>query len=104
MAKFLIPLIVLLSFTIASAAPFLVCDPQADVDYYKIYSNGQLVADNVAPDQSGTFGFKYDLQGLTPGSYEWTAEACNAWGCSSLSDPYISPTVLSPPESLRLAM
>lgn len=90
--------IVLLFTTTAWAGPFLVCDSppvNEQVTSYNIYKDGIL---------EGTFDgetLNYDLQGVTPGAYDWTAEACNVWGCEITPDPYISPLAVEAPQGLR---
>ncbi len=84
----------------ASAAPFLVCDPQAGVDYYKIYQDNVLLVDNHLAEADGSL--RYDLQDITPGSYAWHVEACNDWGCKRTVDPYISDGAITAPQNLRL--
>jgi hypothetical protein len=89
-------------FNAAWAGPFLVCDPPAidqDVEYYQIYQHGTLIADQIDPESDGSV--RYDMEGMTPGSYKFTAKACNIWGCSADSNPYISPGVAIPPSGLR---
>ena len=84
---------------LAWGAPFLVADPPSgngQITHYKIYKDAVLEGTSTGEVLS------YDLVGVTPGEYDWTAEACNVWGCSSLSDPYISPSQASPPSSLNV--
>ena len=90
-----------LSFVIATAAyasPYLVADaPPAEqqITSYKIYKNA------VFHDSFDGETLNYDLMGVVPGAYDWTAEACNVWGCSAISDPYISPSAAGPPLNLN---
>lgn len=107
MKKFiLLPIILLGLFGIYAnvmASPFLVCDPQSDVEHYEVFKDGILLDANVQPDSTGQYGFKYDLQGITPAQYEFTVKACNtAWGCSPLSDPYVSPSPANKPSGLEM--
>ncbi len=94
-------LLILLIPMIATAAPFLVCDaplPEQEITYYNVYKDAVL---------EGTFDgevLHYDLAGITPGAYNWTAEACNVWGCSLTSDPYISPSGAGQPLNTRMAL
>ncbi|MBW2411893.1 MAG: hypothetical protein JRF72_19025 [Deltaproteobacteria bacterium] len=81
------------------ANPFLVCDPQTGVAEYEIYMDGVRMGN--APAQADG-SLLYDLQGITPGQYTWTATACNEWGCSELSDPYESPAPVGKPSGVRL--
>jgi hypothetical protein len=45
---------------------------------------------------------KYDLNGTTPGMYEYTAKACNIWGCSGTANPTMSPGAASAPLNIKL--
>lgn len=87
--------------TIVLAAPFLVCDPQAGVDYYHIYQDGVQIGADILAQPDGSL--HYDLSAIAPGAYDWTAEACNVWGCEITPNPYVSPGAMSPPQNLRLA-
>lgn len=92
----------------AIAAPFLVCDPQADVDYYVVTGlPAPIDGSHVAPDSTGTFGFKLDLGTLPVGGpYAIKAKACNnAWGCSADSLPFVftRPAALTTPADVRLS-
>jgi hypothetical protein len=89
-----------------NAAPFLVCDPplaEEQIISYKIYQDGVEVA-TVLKDESGEYGFEYDLNGVSPGAYSFTAEAVNAWGASAPSDPYMSPADASRPAGLKMTL
>ena len=93
--------IIVLSALDSDAAPFLVCDPQTNVDTYKVFIDGVEVANDVPAESDGSL--RYHLFGLEPGAYEFKASACNAWGCSDPSDPYVSPPAATVPSNLRLA-
>jgi hypothetical protein len=91
--------IIFLAFaSMADAAPFLVCDPppaEQQITSYNIYKDAVL---------EGTYDgeiLNYDLAGITPGAYDWTAEACNVWGCEITPDPYISPSAATSPLNLN---
>jgi hypothetical protein len=98
MKKLLIFAIILFSTTVW-ASPFLVADPppaEQEVTSYNIYVDSVLV---------GTFDgevLNYDLEGMTPGVYSFTAEGCNAWGCSTISNPYISPALAGELQNMRM--
>ena len=85
---------------LAIASPFLICDPQDGVETYTIYQDGAELAQNIIPEEDGSF--KYDLSGMAPGAYEFTAKACNVWGCSNASVPFVSPGGLSTPIDLQM--
>ena len=101
----LVCLLVSLPVTVL-AAPFLVCDPQAGVEYYTV--SGLPAAINtthINPDPTGTYGFKLDLATLVPGNYTVKANACTAlWGCSADSAPFgfVRPASATGPLNLRL--
>lgn len=96
----LLILIMLASAGLVNAAPFLICDPQNGVDTYNIYIDGTSVANDITAEPDGSV--RYDLQGITPGQYQFTAEACNVWGCSEVSDPFVSPAATAKPSGLLL--
>ena len=76
-----------------SADPFLVCDDPPAVEQvtgYEVFQDGVSLGITPAP-------LSFDLQGVTPGAYDFTATAINAWGSSSPSNPYISPASASQP-------
>lgn len=100
--KTLLVIIGLLSYnTLAFAAPFLICDPQADVEKYEVYQDGVEIATDVQAQPDGSL--RYDLIDITPGSYEFNAKACDVWGCSALSaNPTQSPAPSSPPTGLEM--
>lgn len=91
----------------AFAAPFLVCDPQAGVEYYVVTGLPAAIdASRIPPDASGTFGFKLDLGPLAVGSYTVKAKACaGVWGCSADSSPFVftKPALSTAPVNVRLA-
>ena len=100
--KTLLVIIGLLSYnTLAISAPFLICDPQAGVDKYEVYQDGSEIATDIPAQPDGSL--RYDLAGVTPGSYEFNAKACDVWGCSALSaNPTQSPAPSSPPTGLEM--
>jgi len=86
----------------AWSAPFLVCDPPDPAEQvisYIVYQDGVLFA---SPTAETDGSLRIDLQGITPGAYEWTAQALNAWGQSEASDPYISPSAVTKPQNTRM--
>ena len=102
MKKLLMILAMLAFATTVQAAPFLVCDPPdpaEQVTSYIVYQDGVEVGTPTAePDGS----LRMDLEGVTPGAYEWSAIAVNAWGQSEASDPYISPSAVGKPQNTRM--
>ena len=93
--------IILLSLLIGStawAAPFLVCDVDTNCVTYNVYADGVLVASDLpAP-------LNYDLVTSPSGGIAYTAECCNAEGCSVQSNPYISLGVPGVPSNLRMSL
>ena len=82
----------------ANAAPFLVCDdpPAAEqVTGYEVFQNGTSLGTVPAP-------LHFDLQGVVPGAYDFTATAINAWGASQPSDPYVSPASATQPLNVNM--
>ena len=90
----------------AFAGPFLVTDAPSTPTYcdgYEVYIDGTLyqLSNDIEPDGS----LKFDLVAVVPGEYEFTAKCCKAgndWGCSDLSNPYLSDPVLLQPAGLRM--
>jgi hypothetical protein len=85
------------------AGPFLVCDPPAadeQITHYEIYQDGVLIAATNDMELDGSVN--YDLVGKAAGQYEFTAKACNVWGCSDLSNPTQSPLAASAPKNMQL--
>ena len=99
MKKLLIVIAVLLFATSASAAPFIVCDPQAGVVGYEITGLGDKI--NFIAQQDGSL--RYDLASIQSGTYNLTFAACNMWGCSAATaaDPFTK-AVPSAPAGLRI--
>ena len=90
----------LLLWTSGAIAARLVCDPQAGVESYMVYQDGNRIAEYHPAQADGSLD--YDLTGVAPGVYTFTAEACNAWGCSDPSDPFVSPDAAGKPTNLNL--
>lgn len=84
--------IVLLVFlfipSLAFASPFLVCSPQPGATNYRVSLDAGATWQDVSPDASGVYGFKFDLVGITNGTHNVKAQACNMWGCSTDSSPF----------------
>ena len=98
MKKIILAMAILAIAVSVSAAPFLVCDdpPVAElVTSYEVFQDGISLGVTPAP-------LHFDLQGVTPGAYSFTATAINAWGVSSASNPYISPAAVNAPSGLTM--
>jgi hypothetical protein len=84
--------------SVAWSAPFLRCDdpPAAEkVTQYEVFQDGVSLGFTPAP-------LNFNLTGITPGAYNFTAKAINVWGSSSPSNPYISPTAAGQPSGLLM--
>lgn len=94
--------ILFLSFSIStSAAPFLVCDPQAGVISYNLELNGGTAINNIVAEPDGSI--KYDLAGIAVGSYIVRAQACNEWDCSGWSVDFpFTKAIPSTPANIRI--
>ena len=99
MKKLIIAMAILaMTAGIAWADPFLGCDdpdPAEQVTSYEVFQDGVSLGTTPAP-------LNFDLQGVTPGQYEFTATAINAWGVSAASNPYISPANATQPSNLNM--
>jgi len=101
-------ILVLLFVTAAYAEPFLVCDvPPVDQQILRLdsYQDGVLINSVTPPwviHPNGSVVL-FDLVGVTPGQYSFTATAINAWGASSLSNPFVSPTSAAPPLNINMS-
>jgi len=104
MKTLLLVISMLLIPTLATAEPFLTCDPQADVETYAVYVDGVLFQDNIPAEPDGSlFLDLVDLPRPAPGqAYDFTATASNVWGTSPLSDVYTAPRGLFKPANLKL--
>ena len=75
-----------LGASLASAAPFLVCDPQTNVTHYVI--TGDINVTVPATDLGdGTVRLQYDLNGITEGTFNLQVKAKNIWG-ESVAVPF----------------
>ena len=93
---FLIMAMVLMASTALAAR--LVCDPPdpaEQVTSYEVFQDGISLGITPAP-------LNFDLQGITPGAYTFTATAINAWGASQPSNPYISPKSTTKPSNISM--
>jgi hypothetical protein len=102
MKTFILTMLILI-FTVlsAQASPFLVCDPQEGVETYNIWQDGTVLATNVPSQPDGSL--RFDLDGIVPGTYTFTVDACTeSWGCSEVSNPYLSPAPARQPTGLSL--
>jgi len=91
--------LLIMAFSVgANAAPFLVCDdpdPAEQVTSYDVFQDGVLIGTTPAP-------LHFDLQGVTPGQYNFTATSRNAWGLSDPSNPYVSPASATQPLNINM--
>ncbi len=103
MKRLLFALVFVLMFGVSTvfAAPFLICDPQANVDEYVLEINGTETSE-FASEVDGSV--RYDLAALAEGAFTIKAKAGNIWGWSDWSDP-LSDTKALPqtPMGLRVS-
>jgi len=88
----------ILAMAVSVNAARLVCDapdPAEQVISYEIFQDGISLGITPAP-------LNFDLNGVTPGAYSFTATAINAWGSSSPSNPYISPASVTQPLNINM--
>lgn len=85
-------------------AKYLVCDPPSPAEDVKYYTLVGLPGNPQAPiDPTGTYGFKYDLSYLSPGTYSLMVSACNDWACSlEVPFDFARPEDPSSPSNLRI--
>jgi hypothetical protein len=85
MKTLLLTLLVLVCAVSAHAAPFLVCDPQENVDEYVVTIDGveTVVPYATAGFDDGEFAVLMDLEGIADGDHAVTVKAQNVWGESS---------------------
>lgn len=86
----------------ASAAPYLVCDPQDGVETYQLTGLGSATVE-VAAQADGSM--RYDLGSLAAGKYSLGVKACaGVWGCSSAA-PFVlqKPANIASPANVRLS-
>jgi hypothetical protein len=99
MNKLILALLIVAFATVpVLASPFLVCDdpaPEEQVTSYEVFQDGVSLGVTPAP-------LHFDLVGLGPGEYTFTATATNIWGESLPSNPYISPSAVGVPDGLGL--
>lgn len=95
MKKFILALVLVLVASVASAAPFLVCDPYPDESKparFEMLVDGQTVQTQYALHTSGS-AIVLDLAGYSDGAHYITElKACNERGCST-PVPFVIPGV-----------
>ena len=108
MKRFLSTIIlILLATPVLAAGPYLVCDPQPNIDYYIVTGlPAPIDGSRITPDASGVYGFKLDITTLPVGGpYTARAKACiTTWGCSDDSLPFVFSRPASPslPANIKL--
>ena len=96
--KKLFLVLAILTMAVTVNAARLQCDapdPAEQVTSYEVFQDGVSLGITPAP-------LNFDLNGITPGVYEFTATAINVWGVSSVSNPYISPTSATQPSNINM--
>lgn len=105
MKKILVTAILLLMASIASASPYLVCDPipatnaTAAVEAFVI---SEVSKTDITVPAQADFTLKYDLAGVTDGMHTWSVKACNIWGCSATSPFGFTKSLPVPVGNLRI--
>lgn len=94
-----------ISYKLATASPYLTCDPQnaaeaGDRYEYRI-DNGEWKVGGRIDNGDGTVTFKQDMapEALVDGLHTFEVRACNLWGCGETSDP-LSETKSTPSKAL----
>lgn len=106
--KKLIPIVLAMVLfpSIVFASPFLVCDPQAGVTFYKLTGPAWVPASTPA-EADGSI--KLDLASASIGDNSLTVAACKndeIWGelCSNaVPFSFTKPSVAAPPANIRLS-
>ena len=76
-----IGIVVLLAFK-AFGSPFLICDPQAGVEWYEIENLDFVSGQTIPAEPDGSIDL--NLAPMTAdGLYNIQVRACNMWGCSA---------------------
>lgn len=78
--------------------PFIVTayQPKSEVDYYQLQLDGQTIKvdPEFNPDPGDQVRMKYDVTNVSSGNHTAAVSACNVWGCSPFSDPFLFTKVL----------
>jgi hypothetical protein len=96
---------VLLVSTVVFASPFIVCDPQTGVTFYKVTGPAWVPTGNITAQTDGSI--KMDIATATVGSNSLNFRACNMWGtienCSTASPfTFTRPSVPQIPANFKL--
>ena len=88
MKKLFLVLCLLLIPSLVWAAPFLICDPAPIVDAVTRYV---VILDATAPVDSVPVlnALRFDLAGVSAGPHSVKVKACNVWGCSADTAPFM---------------
>lgn len=97
--------VLLLSWPLSAfASPFLVCNPDPGATYFVVTGLPvPLDGSNILVQSDASL--KFDVSTCPVGGpWTVTAKACNDWGCSAASPPFVfsRPAALSIPTNLRL--
>jgi hypothetical protein len=98
--------IILSMASVASAAPFLICDPQTGVQYYQI-TGASYLSGNIPAQTDGSL--RVDVGAAVVGTTNLSVKACKAdtaWGeVCSVSSPFalVRPVAPSASTGLKLA-
>ena len=96
----MVVLLIIFTSSVAFAAPFLICDPQAGVQFYRI-TGDPFWTGNVPAQLDGSI--KSDLLGIAIGTHSIQVSACSElWGCSTPSPFSFTRPALQLPGALTI--
>lgn len=79
--------------------------PEEEVSYYQVELDGTTTEQPPESDGQGQARLKYDVTGVAPGPHTVRLSACNEWGCSEFSDPFVFTKALpSVPSGIGLSL
>lgn len=69
--------------------PFLICDPQEGVLYYRLFIDAVQAAGDFPAEADGSARIDLSALPITDGPHEYTLSAENIWGWSDQSTPLL---------------
>lgn len=79
--------------------------PEDEVNYYQVDMDGTVTEQQPESDGQGQVRLRLDVTGVTQGSHSVRISACNEWGCSEFSDPFVFKKALpSVPSGIGLSL
>ena len=78
--------------------PYLVCDPMYNVDHFLVELDGNVITADaeIVGDQAR---LHHDVSSVSFGTHVVRAAACNQWGDSAFTDPFLFEKILPGPVS-----